>query len=224
MRFGTNTEILNALEAAGITTAILGSLEFKSETVNVWTGAHPLTINGSTDTNLEGKTFDPFVHGVVLNIGDNAYSMSGSEALDIALAIPSAPSEAIAAASVHPDEYQGRTATLWRALMIAPPGVGTPPTWVFRRIRSGSMDTVQITNDGLSHTFKLSIEGHASLISNATNSTYEDQKRFDPADTSQDYVAACANGDPAPTKSKSTGLARAGELIEENKARFAALQ
>ncbi|MBB5709446.1 hypothetical protein [Sphingomonas xinjiangensis] len=216
MRYGTNTEILNALEAAGITTAILGSLEFKSETVNVWTGAHPLTISGSADTSLDGKTFDPLVHGVVLNIGDNAYSMSGSEALKIALAIPSAPSEAIAAASVYPEEYQGRNATLWRALMIAPPGVGTPPTWVFRRIRSGAMDTVEISNDGQAHTFTLSIEGHASLISNATNSTYMDQKRFDAADTSQDYVAACANGDPAPSKSKSSGLARAGEIIQQN--------
>lgn len=216
MRFGTDNSILAALEAAGITTAILGSLEFKSETINVWTGAHPLTIQGSTDSTLDGKTFDPFVHGVVLNIGDNSFSMSGSDALEISLAIPSAPSQAISAASVYPDEYQGRNATLWRAIMIAPPGVGAPPTWAFRRIRSGAMDTVQITNDGTAHIFKLSIEGHASMISNATNSTYMDQQRFDPSDTSQDFVAQCANGDPAPTKSKSSGLARAGEIILEH--------
>jgi len=35
-----------------------------------------------------------------------------------------------------------------------------------------------------------------------------DQKKFDPADTSQDYVAACANGDPDPTKAKVTGIDR----------------
>ncbi len=215
MRPGTDTSILAALEAAGITTCILGSLEFKSETVNVWTGAHPLTVQGSTDTLLDGKTFEPMVHGVVLNIGDNAFSMSGSEALDISLAIPSAPSRAIAAATVYPDEYQGRLATLWRAIMIVPPGAGTPPTWAFRRIRSGSMDQVKVSNDGISHTFTLSIEGHASLISNASNSTYMDQKRFDAADTSQDYAASCANGDPAPSKSGVTGLARAGEIIRQ---------
>jgi len=128
MRPGTDSTILAALQAAGITTCILGSLEFKSETVNVWTGAHPLTVQGSTDTLLNGKTFDPLVNGFVLNIGDNSFSMSGSEALDISLAIPSAPSQAIAAASVLPDEYQGRLATLWRAIMIAPRGAGTPPT------------------------------------------------------------------------------------------------
>lgn len=215
MRYGTDSTILAALEAAGITTCILGSLEFKSETVNVWTGAHPLTVKDSTDTLLDGKTFEPMVHGVVLNIGDNSFSMSGSDALDITLAIPSAPSQAIAAASVFPDEYQGRLATLWRAIMIANPTPGVPPTWAFRRVRSGSMDTVKISNDGLSHHFTLSIEGHASLISNATNSTYMDQTRFDPTDTSQDYVAACANGDPVPTKSKATGLAYAGQLIQD---------
>ena len=42
MRFGTDTALVAALEAAGITTAIMASLEFKSETVNVWTGAHSL--------------------------------------------------------------------------------------------------------------------------------------------------------------------------------------
>ena len=59
-----------------------------------------------------------------------------------------------------------------------------------------------------SHTFTPSIEGHAGIISNATNSTYMDQKKFDPADTSQDYVAAWANGDPDPTKAKVTGIDR----------------
>lgn len=205
MRPGTNTDILTALAAAGIMTCVLGSLEFKSETVNVWTGAHPLTVQGSADSNLDGKTFEPLVHGVVLNIGDNAFSMSGSEALKISLAIPSAPSQAIAAASIFPDEYQGRNATLWRAIMIAPPGIGAPPTWAFRRIRAGAMDTVEISNDGLAHTFTLSIEGHASLISNATGSTYMDQTRFDPSDTSQDYVASCANGEPAPSKVSAGG-------------------
>lgn len=200
MRVGTNSEILAALEAAGITTALLATLEFKSETINVWTGVGELTVNGSGDSLLNGKAFTPLAHGVVVNIGDNSFTMSGSDALTISLAIPSAPSQAIGAASVHPDEYQGRNATLWRALMIAPPGAGTPPAWVFRRVRSGAMDMVEVSGDGLSHIFTLTIEGHASMISNATGSTYMDQKRFDPADTSQAYVAACANGDPAPQK------------------------
>lgn len=205
MRSGTDSTFLAALEAAGITTALMGSLEFKSETINVWTGAHDLEVQGSTDSVLNGKTFQPLVHGVVLNIGDNSFSMSGSDALDITLAIPAAPSTAIAASSVFPDEYQGRTATLWRAIMIAPPGAVTPPTWAFRRVRSGAMDTVQISNDGLSHTFRLSIEGHASVISNATGSSYYDQRRFDPNDASQDFVASCANGDPAPSKQVAGG-------------------
>jgi len=67
---------------------------------------------------------------------------------------------------------------------------------------------VKISNDGLSHTFTLAIEGHASLISSATSSSYLDQKRFDPADASQDYTVSCANGDPAPSKANMTGWQR----------------
>lgn len=208
MRFGTDTALVAALEAAGITTAIMASLEFKSEIVNVWTGAHQLEVQGSTDSVLNGKKFEPLVHGVVLNMGDNSFSMSGSDPLEITLAIPSAPSQAISAASVYADEYQSRNATLWRAIMIASPIPGAAATWAFRRVRSGAMDTVKISNDGLSHTFTLAIEGHASLISSATGSSYLDQSRFDPVDTSQDYTVSCANGDPAPSKSNTNGWQR----------------
>lgn len=201
MRFGTDTALVAALEAAGITTAIMASLEFKSETVNVWTGAHQLEVQGSADSLLNGKKFEPLIHGVVLNIGDNSFSMSGSDPLEITLAIPSA-------ASVYADEYQSRNATLWRAIMIASPTPGNPPTWAFRRVRSGAMDTVRISNDGLSHTFTLAIEGHASLISNASGSSYLDQRRFDPADASQEYTVSCANGDPAPSKANMNGWQR----------------
>jgi len=208
MRFGTDTALVASLEAAGITTAIMASLEFKSETVNVWTGAHQLEVQGSADSLLNGKKFEPLVHGVVLNIGDNSFSMSGSDPLEITLAIPSAPSQAISAASVYADEYQSRNATLWRAIMIASPVPGAPATWAFRRVRSGAMDTVKINNDGLSHTFTLAIEGHASLISSATGSSYLDQRRFDPADASQEYTVSCANGDPAPSKANMNGWQR----------------
>ena len=216
MRFGTDTALLAALEAAGITTAIMASLEFKSETVNVWTGAHQLEVQGSADSVLNGKKFEPLVHGVVLNIGDNSFSMSGSDPLEITLAIPSAPSQAISAASVYADEYQSRNATLWRAIMIASPVPGAAATWAFRRVRSGAMDTVKISNDGLSHTFTLAIEGHASLISAATGSSYLDQKRFDPADASQDYTVSCANGDPAPSKMPTTAWERVAAGISNN--------
>jgi len=216
MRFGTDTALLAALEAAGITTAIMASLDFKSGPVNVWTGSHQLEVQGSTDSVLNGKKFEPLIHGVVLNIGDNSFSMSGSDPLEITLAIPSAPSQAISAASVYADEYQSRNATLWRAIMIASPTPGNPPTWAFRRVRSGAMDTVKIGNDGLSHTFTLAIEGHASLISAASGSSYLDQRRFDPADASQEYTVSCANGDPAPSKMPTTAWERVAAGISNN--------
>lgn len=200
MRVGMNTEVLAALAAQGITTAICGRLDFKNETVGIWTGADALTVTGSGDSLLNNMTFDPLVNGVVLDIGENNMSMAGSDSLKITIGIPSDPSIIVSAAMVDPDEYQARPATLWRAIMIASPTPGAPATWAFRRIRTGRMDTLEVSNDGSVQKFTLGIEGHAGLISAATGQTYQNQKALDPSDTSQDYVLACANGTPAPTQ------------------------
>ncbi|MCI1143236.1 hypothetical protein MOP88_14445 [Sphingomonas sp. WKB10] len=173
--------------------------------MGIWTGAEQLTVQGSADSLLNNMTFEPLVHGVVLDIGENNMSMSGSDALKIALGIPNDPSISVSAAMVDPDEYQARQATLWRAIMIASATPGAPPTWAFRRIRTGRMDTLEISDDGTSRKFVLGIEGHAGLISSATNQTYQTQKALDPSDTSQDYVLSCANGSPAPTKASLPG-------------------
>ncbi|RSU72279.1 hypothetical protein BRX37_19285 [Sphingomonas sp. S-NIH.Pt3_0716] len=194
MRPGTTPEITAALAEAGITTALLARLDFKSGTVGAWTGGHSIKVTGWADSLLNDQTFHPLENGVIVDIGDNSFSYSGSEALEIALGLPSSVPLALEAAAVEPTEYQGRTATIWRALLIQP-GLIAEPHWVFRRIRSGTMDTVEVSGDGLSRTFKLSIEGHAGMISNATQGTYLDQPKFDPNDRSQDYVAAIANGD-----------------------------
>jgi hypothetical protein len=205
MRVGTNAEVLAALAAKGITTAILGRLDFKNETIGIWTGADSLTVTGSADSLLNNMTFDPLVHGVVLDIGENNMSMAGSDSLKVTLGLPGDPSVAVSAAMVDPDEYQARPATLWRAIMITSPTPGAPATWAFRRIRTGRMDTLEVSNDGSVQKFTLGIEGHAGLISAATGQTYQSQSALDPADTSQDYVLACANGSPAPSRGGPVG-------------------
>jgi hypothetical protein len=205
MRTGITTEVLNALEAAGITTALMARLDFESETVCVWTGASELTIHGSADTVLNDQTFYPLAHGIIVEIGDNSFSYSGSEALEVALGIPASPSLAIEAALVNPSEYQSRSATIWRALLIKDEWSLAEPVWTFRRIRSGIMDLIEFSGDGQSRTFKLTIEGHAANISQATNSSYLDQPKFDPSDYSQQWAPTLANGGEAPSKASSAG-------------------
>ena len=201
MRPGNTPELTAILDAAGITTAIVARLDFKSETLFCWTGAHQITVTGTGDSLMDGQTFEPIADGLPLEIGDNAFSYNGSEALTITLAIPTAPHVVLAAAQTFPDEYLARPATFWRALLMRPADPLAQPTWLFRRIRSGAMDSVSITNDGSEHTFALTIESHASLVSAATNASYLDQARLDPVDTSQKYAAQIANGGLAPTLS-----------------------
>lgn len=209
MRDGTTQAVLDILAANGITTALLARLDFGSETICIWTGAHPITVQGTGDSYLDGKTFEPLASGVAISIGDNSYSYSGADAMTITLGIPASQSVSIAASQVTSDEYRGRPATLWRSLLVMPVDPLAEPTWIFRRVRAGAMDKLEITNDGLSHQFTLTIEAHASLISNATGSTYLDQKtRFDPTDTSQDYAASIGN--PAPTSGSTIGTGSAG--------------
>lgn len=198
MREGIDGEWIAALEARGIRTAILAWFDFKSEPVAVWTGWAPITPMGSGDSLLDGITFEPINNGVLVEIGGNQFSYSGSEELELSLALPAFPPDELVAASLDPEEYQGRTAILWRALMVTLPTATTPAEWAFRRIRAGSLDNLRVSNDGDEHRFTISVEAHASMISSATGSTYLDQSRLDPTDTSQFYAVSIANNPQTP--------------------------
>lgn len=215
MRPGTDNTILETISAPSITTALCARLDFQSETIFLWTGLHPITPTGSGDTSLDGHTFDPLAHGVVVDIGENTFSYTGSSELTIHLNIPSDPDIAIAAAQTYPAEYQARPATIWRALKIDTGNPLAEPVWLFRRIRTGSLDKLEVQADGQMHKLILTIESHQGRVSNASNQTYLDQRKFDPNDASQDYAVACANGDPAPSTPASNYPAWAKGIIRE---------
>jgi len=202
MSRGLSSEWTDALASElGITTAYLAWFDFASGPVAAWTGTHAITPTGSGDVLLDGVTFEPISNGVMVGVGDNSFSYSGSEAFNLSLAIPADPNEALVAAAISADEYQTRTAIIWRAIIVTPASATAAAEWHFRRIRAGSMDELKITNDGEQHNFTLSIEAHASMISNATGSSYLDQKtKFDPDDTSQDFVSSSANSRGAPAR------------------------
>ena len=213
MRDNSTPELISAISAPAITTYIAARLAFKSETLFVWTGINAIQPNGSGDYLLDNHTFDPLVAGVMVELGENTFTMAGSNELTVSLNIPSDPTIAIAAAQTYPDEYQGREATLWRAIMVRPSDPLAEPAWLWRRIRSGAMDKVEIQADGMSHRFNLTIESHQANISNASNQTYLNQRDYDPTDASQDYAPAIANGDPAPSKTYLGGYAQGASLF-----------
>lgn len=193
-------QLIGAVTAPSITTAIAARLAFKSGTINLWTGIGSIIApNNSGDSLLDGRQFDAIAHELI-DIGENTYSMNGSGEFTLTLNVPAAPDITIAAASVYPSEYQGRSAVLWRAIKIDSGDPLAQPVWLFRRIRSATMDKVEIQADGSYHKFVLTLESHSGKITNATNQTYLNQRRYDPNDRSQDFAPSIANGDPAPTK------------------------
>ncbi len=200
MRDGITTQEQAVLASPRIITAYLARLDFRSETIFMWTGMGAIQPTGSGDSLLDGNIFHPFAEGVLTDIGENSFSYTGSDELTVTLGVPTSPNATIAAAQVYPNEYQGRQATLWRALLYPNSDPLGAPVWLFRRIRTGSMDRLEVQDNGTRHSLILTIESHQGLISNATNQTYLDQKKYDPTDTSQDYAASIANGDPAPSK------------------------
>ncbi len=210
MRDGMTPTLLDAVKAPVITSYVAARLEFANETLFLWTGGHPIQPTGSGDSLLDGNVFEPVANGVAIEIGDNTFSYSGSDEFTISLAVPASPNVTLAAAEALPAEYLTRPATIWRAILIPQADPLAQPVWMFRRVRSGAMDKVEILNDGRSHKFTLTIESHQSLVSNATNQTYLDQKNYDPTDTSQDYAASIANGDPAPVKALAGGSSTGG--------------
>lgn len=206
---GDDTAWQASLASVGIRTAILAWFDFESGAIGVWTGSHPITVSDA-DTLLNGKTFEPIVQGTMINVGVNNFSYSGSDALTLSLAIPDTPTDAMANASTDSSEYQGRVAIIWRALMVTPPTTGAAAVWAFKRTRAGSMDELNFSANGQTRTFTLSIEGHASIISNASGSTYLDQKKFDSADTSQDSAVNIANNPQTPTSGSQGSYGGAG--------------
>ena len=205
MRDGMTAEWLNALEALGIQTALMGYFDFKSDPVRLWTGWTTIQPMGSGDLYLDNFTFDPIAEGVPIQIGENTFSYQGSDELSFALAVPDNTPDALVAASMDSAEYKGRRAIIWRALMISAPNATTPAVWSFRRVRSGSMDKLSLSSDGQQRLFTLTIESHSASITNASASTYLDQPLFDPSDTSQDYAVSIAN-DPRVPGRLATGL------------------
>jgi hypothetical protein len=214
-----NAQWLGALAAQGITTAYLVRLDFASETAFIWTGEYPIEPNNTGDALLDGNTFQPFMSGTPYDVGTNTYSEQGSDALELTLAVPADLPPELVSASIDSNEYLSRPATVWRALMISQAGLATPAVWMFRRIRSGSMDTLEFTTDSTQSVVKLTIESHASYISAASNSTYIDQKKYDPNDTSQDYMSSSVNGQPiANTYNHSAAFSLYNNLFNKGRA------
>jgi hypothetical protein len=205
MRAGITSQVQDTLNSGTIVTAMAARLDFQSETLLVWTGASTIQANGSGDTLLDGNVFQPFAQGVPVDVGENSFSLSGSAEFQMSIAIPSDAGTGITASQVYPSEYQGRPATVWRVFLVPQADPLAAPIWIFRRIRSGAMDKVEITNDGSTNKFTLTIESHQSSITNATNQTWLDQRKYDPNDSSQDFAVSIANGDPAPSKGSNAG-------------------
>lgn len=196
MRAGVDQGWLDALAKDGIQTALMARFDFQSETICAWTGSFSLQVTGHPDPLLNNQEFHPIANGIIVEVGENAYSYSGSESFEVALAIPDSPPQALANAAVYEAEYMARPATIWRAVMITSPGLGTPSQWLFRRIRAGQMDSLEINSGANGTSYKLTIEAYAAAATATTQSTYSDQKRFDANDTSQDYMASAKNGSP----------------------------
>ncbi|MCW2365545.1 hypothetical protein M2341_000992 [Sphingobium sp. B7D2B] len=199
MREGV-TDWLDALSANGIRTGIMGWFDFASGPVAVWTGWTAIQPVGSGDAMLDGVRFEPLQEGIPVAIGENTYSYTGSDEMTVTLAVPSVPTHAMIAASLDPDEYRGRTAIIWRALMVTLPTTTQPAEWAFRRVRAGAMDKVVMSNNGQERLFTLTIEAHQSMITKASGSNYLDQPRLDPTDTSQDFAVSIANSPNTPTR------------------------
>lgn len=212
MRPGSNPELTAALEAAGIRTAILAWFDFESGPIGCWTGGYPIQVSDA-DAVLNGKTFEPLQNGVLINVGGNQFSLDGSEALTLSMTLTDLPPDFMIYASLDPSEYQARTCILWRAIMVTPPSANAAAVWAFRRVRAGSMDELRITNSGSEHIFTLTVEGHASMITKASGSTYLDQPKIDPSDTSQRYAVSIANNPRAPGRNASGSIGGGGSSV-----------
>lgn len=184
------------LAARGIQTAYLIRLDFSTQTTLVWTGGYAITPTGTGDDKLEGLTFAPFIDGALYNVGDNQYSTSGSGPLDITISVPETLPDVLAQSQINETVYLARPAYMWRAVMVSQAGLSTPATWLFKRVRTGAIDTMNFVADGEGSVCKITIGSHATYISNALQTQWSDQRRIDPNDSSQDYQYSVSDQQP----------------------------
>ncbi|SOB86772.1 hypothetical protein SAMN06297144_1881 [Sphingomonas guangdongensis] len=201
----TGTTYRDALSGHEITTALVARFDFASETLCAWTGPETIQPQMTGDTLLDNQVIHPLVNGLVVNVGDNVMSYTGSDELPITLALPDAPDETLIAAQVYPSEYRGRRATIWSAILIRTGNPLEAPIWAFRRVRTGAMDKLQINRDASQHTLTLTIESHAGLIAGSGQSTYMSQQLIDPLDRSQAHAATLAAGNKVPSYGGGSG-------------------
>jgi hypothetical protein len=165
---------LEAAISAGLIFPVrLVSLQFRSETVYVWSGPGPLTWGGQTFQGVGSLgTIGPLTEGVEINAEGTSVTLSGIDPVLLAESLT--------------DIQQGATANIWFGLVDASLNViGTPYLqW------SGAIDTPSVTPgvDTISITLNLESRLIDHARPNMRRYTSADQRLYFPTDSSMGWV------------------------------------
>lgn len=173
MSRGLTSAMTTALSGRKVRPAMLVELEFDSGTDHLWTGYGDLPWDSKTWTGGgDVMSVRPFSESTDIRANGASVVLSGIPSARISIALS--------------EDYQGRTATLYLAVIDDSGAVIADPIQF-----SGRMDQMNIEEDGQTATIALSIESQLVDLNKSREFRYTDQdQRIDyPNDKGFEYVA-----------------------------------
>ena len=154
---------------------VLIKLEFDSGDLNLWTGIGNITFNGDTYTGA----------GDVIDIS-TVQETTKLKATGISLTLTGVSSGLISTALS--EDYQGRIAHVWLAMLDSTGGIVSSPYKYFR----GRMDTMPMEDDGTNATIQVNVENILIDLERSNDRRYtdEDQQAEFPGDLFFEHVAS----------------------------------
>lgn len=178
-----------ALNASVIRPVFLCYLDIVGDPLRATTGNQTITLTGTGDADLDGKTFDG-IDPTFVDIGSVKQKDGGSDSVTATLSGLIDLDTQLLNVVGNKANWQGRPARLWRIIRDE---FGTQQGAI-QSYYTGWMTALSIGGDPRSQTIELTIESYLSAYSAPSNRTYLDQQSFDPGDLSALAAIAIANG------------------------------
>jgi hypothetical protein len=178
-----------ALDGSYIKPVWFAYLDIDTDPVLANTSGANITPSGTGDPDLDGIEFLG-ISGDLVEVSPVRFKPGGSESVTAELSgIPGLDDDMIALIN-DPANWRGRDARLWRIIRDAS---GTQQGG-YHAYYTGKMVALTHSGSGEGQVLRVTIESYLAVFSEASESTYLNQERFDPGDESARAAIAIANG------------------------------
>jgi hypothetical protein len=164
-------------------------VDLDGDPIRVTTSGYEVSFPDTDDDELGGGAFDP-MDPTVIEVGEVSHREGGSEPVTIALSGILTLDQDVLDAIADRTKWQGRVCRLWVGVRDGDGAFLGPVVSYY----TGWMTGLEIVPGAESQTIKLSVQNYLTLLQDAPNRTWLDQKIYDADDISPEATLAAING------------------------------